>query len=104
MLEFRQDISFVALVIMAMISELHLHEKLMSWPVQVPGAPFFLCNYVKNWDVTLEFRQYISFVALVIIGMISDLHLGGKRMSRLVTAKRPKYPERLFPSVSKSNI
>ena len=41
-LEFGQDISFVALVIVAMISE--LHEKLMSWPVQVPGAPFFLCN------------------------------------------------------------
>ena len=55
-------------------------------------------------DVALEFRQYISFVALVIIGMISDLHLGGKRMSRLVTAKWPKYPKRLFSSVSKSNI
>ena len=43
-------------------------------------------------------------MALVIIGMISDLHLGGKRMSRLVTGKRPRYPERLLPSVSKSNI
>ena len=30
MLEFGQDISFVALVIMAMITELHLHGKLMS--------------------------------------------------------------------------
>ena len=52
----------------------------------------------------LEFREYASFVALVIIGMISDLHLGGKRMSRLVPAKRPKYSKRLFSSVSKSNI
>ena len=69
-----------------------------------PQRLFFLCNQVKYWDVTLEFRQYISFVALVIIGMISDLHLGGKRMSRLVTAKWPKYPKRLFSSVSKSNI
>ena len=48
------------------------------------SAFFFLCNQVKYWDVALEFRHYISFVALVIIGMISDLHLGGKRMSRLV--------------------
>ena len=69
-----------------------------------PQRLFFLCNQVKYWDVTLEFRQYISFVALVIIGMISDLHLGGKRMSRLVTPKWPKYPKRLFSSVSKSNI
>ena len=68
----------------------------MSWPVQVPAAPFFLCNQVKYWDVTLEFRQYISFVALVIIGMISDLHLGGKRMSRLVTAKLAQVPEASF--------
>ena len=29
----------------------------------------------------LEFGQHISFVALVIIAMISDLHLGGKLMS-----------------------
>ena len=29
----------------------------------------------------LEFGQDISFVALVIIAMISDLHLGGKLMS-----------------------
>ena len=28
----------------------------------------------------LEFGQDISFVALVIIAMISDLHLGGKLM------------------------
>ena len=27
-------------MIMAMISELHLHGKLESRPVQVPGAPF----------------------------------------------------------------
>ena len=54
-----------------------------------PQRLFFLCNQVKYWDVTLEFRQYISFVALVIIGMISDLHLGGKRMSRFVTANGP---------------
>ena len=29
----------------------------------------------------LEFGEDISFVALVIIAMISDLHLGGKLMS-----------------------
>ena len=46
----------------------------------------------------------MSFVALVIIGMISDLHLAGKRMSRIVPAKQPKSPKRLFSSVSKSNI
>ena len=50
MLEFGQDISFVALVIMAMISELHLHEKLMSWPVQVPGALF---SSVTKWKIQM---------------------------------------------------
>ena len=36
----------MALVIIAMISDLHLHGKFMSRPVpvQVPGAPFFLHN------------------------------------------------------------
>ena len=36
--------------------------------------------------------------------MIPDLHLAGKRMSRLVPVKRPKYPKLFFSSVSKSNI
>ena len=44
MLEFGQEVSWVALVIMAMISELHVHGKLESRPVQVPVAPFFLRN------------------------------------------------------------
>ena len=52
----------------------------------------------------LEFGQYISFVALVIVGMITDLHLGGKPMLRPVQATWPKYPERCFYSVTKSNI
>ena len=30
----------------------------------------------------LEFGQYISFVVLVIVGMITDLHLSGKPMLR----------------------
>ena len=49
----------------------------------------------------LEFGQDISFVALVIIRMISDLHLGGKPMSRLVQATWPKY---LFSFVTMSKI
>ena len=52
----------------------------------------------------LEFGQDISFVALVIIRMISDLHLGGKPMLRPVQATWPKYPQRRFSSVTKSNI
>ena len=61
MLKFGQDVSYIAqvpvfssvnkslefviiLVIIAMISDLHLHGKFMSRPVQVPGAPFFLHN------------------------------------------------------------
>ena len=71
---------------------------------QVPGAPFFLHNSVKYYDVMLEFRQDISFLAFVIIVMISDLHLLGKLMSRPVQATSPKYPERHFSSVTKSNI
>ena len=49
----------------------------------------------------LEFGQDISFVALVIIRMISDLHLGGKPMSQLVQATWPKY---LFSFVTMSKI
>ena len=52
----------------------------------------------------LEFGQYISFVALVIVGMITDLHLGGKPMLRPVQATWSKYPERLFFYVTRSNI
>ena len=52
----------------------------------------------------LEFGQDISFVALVIIRMISDLHLGGKPMLRPVQATWPKYPQRLFSLVTMSKI
>ena len=52
----------------------------------------------------LEFGQDISFVALVITKMISELHLGGKLMPRLVQASWPKYSRHIFWSVNKSNI
>ena len=52
----------------------------------------------------LEFGQDIIWVALVIIGMISDLHPGGKIMSRPVPDPTPKYPVRHFSSITKSNI
>ena len=48
----------------------------------------------------LGFGQDISFVALVIIRMISDLHLGRKSMSRPVQAIWPKYPKCLFSFVT----
>ena len=51
----------------------------------------------------LEFGQGIRWVALVIMGMISDLHLGGKIMS-LVPDPTPKYPVCHFSSITKSNI
>ena len=40
----------------------------------------------------------------VMIEMILDLHLHEKLMSQPVPALSPKYPERLFSSVNKSNI
>ena len=40
----------------------------------------------------------------MIIEKISDLHLHGKLMLRPVEATWSKYPERLFYSVTKSNI
>ena len=52
----------------------------------------------------LKFGQDISFLAFVIIVMISDLHLLGKLMSRPVQATSPKYPERRFSSIIRSNI
>ena len=52
----------------------------------------------------VEFGQDISFVALVIVGMITDLHLAGKPMFRPVQATWPTYPEHRFSSVTKSNI
>ena len=52
----------------------------------------------------LEFGQDISLVALVITGMISDLHLPGKLMLRPVEATWPEYPERHLTSVTMSNI
>ena len=52
----------------------------------------------------LEFGQYISFVVLVIVGMITDLHLSGKPMLRPVQATWPKYPQRCFYSVTKSKV
>ena len=69
-----------------------------------PEGRFFLHNSVKYCDVTMDFGQDISFLAFVIIVMISDLHLLGKLMSRPVQATSPKYPERHFSSVTKSNI
>ena len=52
----------------------------------------------------LEFGKDISWVALVIMVLFSDLHPGWKLMLQLFQAKWPKYPERLFSSVTKSNI
>ena len=52
----------------------------------------------------LECGQDISFMALVILGMTTDLHLGGKPMVRPVQATWSKYPERLFFYVTRSNI
>ena len=52
----------------------------------------------------LEFGQDISFVALVIIEMISELHLRGTPMLRHVDRPSPKYWEGSFSSVTKSNI
>ena len=74
----------MAIVIIAMISDLHLGGKLMSRYIKVPEAPFFLGNCINYWDVMLKFGQDISFVAIVLIEMISDLHLCGKHRLRLV--------------------
>ena len=52
----------------------------------------------------LEFGQDISFVALVIIEIISELYLRGKPMLRHVHRPSPKYWECLFSSIIKSNI
>ena len=52
----------------------------------------------------LEFGQDLSFVALVIIEMILELHLRGKPMLRHVHRPSPKYWERPFSSVTKSNM
>ena len=40
----------------------------------------------------------------VIITVISDLHLRGKLVSQPIEATSPKLPERLFSSITKSNI
>ena len=52
----------------------------------------------------LEFGQDIRWVALVIMGMISNLHPGGKLMLPPVRAATPKYPVRLFSFITKSNF
>ena len=52
----------------------------------------------------LKFGLDVRIMLLVIIEMISDLHLCGKLVSQPVQATSPKYPERLFSSVNKSNI
>ena len=52
----------------------------------------------------LEFGHNISFVVLVIIAVILDLHLRGKLVSRPIKATSPKLPERLLSSITKSNI
>ena len=49
----------------------------------------------------LEFGQYISFVALVIIEVISELHPRGNAMLPPVRRPSPKYWERLFYSITK---
>ena len=71
---------------------------------QVPRVPFFFHNYVKNWDVALQFGRDISFVALVIIEEVWDLHLSWKLVLRPIQATSHKNRERLFSSVTKSNI
>ena len=43
-------------------------------------------------------------MALVIIGMISDLHLGVKDLLRPIRATWPKSPEYRFSSVTETNI
>ena len=52
----------------------------------------------------LEFGQDITFVALVIIEMISELHLRWKPRLRHVHRPSAKYWEYPFSSVTKSNI
>ena len=52
----------------------------------------------------LEFGQDISFMALVIVAMISDLHLLTKLMWKPVQSPLPNYPERIFSSITKSSI
>ena len=49
----------------------------------------------------LQFKQNISLVALVIIGMISHLLLGRKQS---IQTPSTKYLEHLFSSIAKSNI
>ena len=46
-----------------------------------------------------KFSQVISYVAQLIMAMISELHIHGNSCHDLYT-----YPERLFSSVTKSNI
>ena len=44
----------------------------------------------------LEFGQYISFVVLVIVGMITDLHLSGKTHVATCPGYMAKVPGALF--------
>ena len=71
---------------------------------QVPHVPFLCHNEVKYLDLMLEFGQDISWVALVIKAMSSDLHLDGKLMSRPVKDPMLKYRMYLFSPVTKSNV
>ena len=50
----------------------------------------------------LEFGQDISFVALVIVGMITDLHLAGKPMFDLSRLHGQRTRSTVFSSVTKS--
>ena len=52
----------------------------------------------------LEFGHHISFVALVITEMISELHLRERAMFQHVRHAPPKYWKCVFSSLSKSNI
>ena len=109
MLEFGQDIRWVALVIMGMMSNLHPGGKLMLPPMRAPTPKYpvrFFSSITKSniLDVMLEFGQDIRWVALVIMGIISNLQPDGKLMLPPMRALTPKYPVRLFSSETKSNI
>ena len=109
MLEFGQDIRWVALVIMGIIANLHPGGKLMLPPVRAPTPKYpvrlFSSETKSNiLDVMLEFGQDIRWVSLVIMGIISNLHPGGKLMLPPMRAPTAKYPVRLFSSETKSNI
>ena len=74
-----------------------------TWP-KYPERCFYSVTKSKSGLGTLAFGQDINFVALMITEKISDLHLHGKLVLRPVEATWSKYPERLFFSVTRSNM